>query len=92
MIFTEGNARALHFSFDRANFHVIIQSGLGPVLGFSLFLYFRHPCAGGNNTRPCHDCQERLDSVQQQQKAVSAAEEFCIQIHAIKLAVKPQQK
>ncbi len=31
-------------------------------------------------------------SVQQQQRAVSAAEEFCVQIHAIKLAVKPQQK
>ncbi len=28
----------------------------------------------------------------QQQRAVSAAEEFCVQIHAIKLAVKPQQK
>ncbi len=31
-------------------------------------------------------------SVQQQQRAVSAAEEFCVQIHAIKLAIKPQQK
>ncbi len=31
-------------------------------------------------------------SVPQQQQAVSAAEEFCVQIHAIKLAVKPQQK
>ncbi len=31
-------------------------------------------------------------SVQQQQRAISAAEEFCIQIHAIKLAIKPQQK
>ncbi len=30
-------------------------------------------------------------SVQQQQRAVSAAEEFCVQIHAIKLAIKPQQ-
>ncbi len=31
-------------------------------------------------------------SVPQQQRAVSAAEEFCVQIHAIKLAIKPQQK
>ncbi len=31
-------------------------------------------------------------SVQQQQRAVSAAEEFCVQIQAIKLAIKPQQK
>ncbi len=29
---------------------------------------------------------------QQQQRAVSTAEEFCVQIHAIKLAIKPQQK
>ncbi len=27
-----------------------------------------------------------------QQRAVSAAEEFCVQIHAIKLAIQPQQK
>ncbi len=31
-------------------------------------------------------------SVLQQQRAISAAEEFCVQIHAIKLAIKPQQK
>ncbi len=61
--------------FDRANFHVIVQMrpGLGPVLGFSLSLYFRHPSisdenekncrAGGNNMRPCRDCQELLDGV-----------------------------
>ncbi len=60
VISTEGNARALHS-----------EPGLGPVLGFSLCLYFRHPSisdekncrAGGNNTRPCRDCQERLDGV-----------------------------
>ncbi len=86
VISTEGNARALHFSpaltgpdfftplgpgFDRANFHVIVQTRAGPVLGFSLFLNFRHPSisdekncrAGGNNRRPCRDCQERLDGV-----------------------------
>ncbi len=45
VISTEGNARALHFSpaptgLHRTNFH---RPGLGPVLGFSLCLYFRHP-------------------------------------------------
>ncbi len=58
----------------RGNFHIIVQMrgpGLGPVLGISLFLYFRHPSisdeknchGGGNNTRPCRDCEERLDGV-----------------------------
>ncbi len=34
---------------------------------------------------PCCYCEERLDgdSVPQQQRAVSTAEEFCVQMHAI---------
>ncbi len=88
VISTEGNAKALH-------------SGLGPVLGFSLFLYFRHPSisdekncrAGGNNSRAATvKSGSTVFRVPQQQRAVSAAKEFCVQIHAIKLAVKPQQK
>ncbi len=57
----------------------------------ALFLYFRHPSisdekncrAGGNNMRPCPTVKSSstVFSVQQQQRAVSAAEEFCIQIH-----------
>ncbi len=85
--------------FDRANFQVIIQMRVGPrpVLGFSLCLYFRHPSisdekncrAGGNNTRPCcRGCQEWLDGVYCPAAAASAsdfsaAEEFCVQMHAI---------
>ncbi len=72
VISTEGNISARpRRGLDRANFHVRRGPGLGPVLGFSLCLYFRHPSisdeknchAGGNNTRPCRDCQERLDGV-----------------------------
>ncbi len=33
----------------------------------------------------------RVFSVQQQQRAVSVAEEFCVQIHAIKLAINPSK-
>ncbi len=71
VISTEG--KALHFSPAPTgpDFFTPLGPGLGPVLGFSLFLYFRHPSisdeknclAGGNNTRPCRDCQERLDGV-----------------------------
>ncbi len=45
-ISTEGNARALHFSpplgpgFDRANFHVIVQTRAGPRACFRLLLIF----------------------------------------------------
>ncbi len=50
VISTEGNARALHFSpdfftplgpgFDRANFHVIVQTRAGPRACFKLLLIF----------------------------------------------------
>ncbi len=75
VISTEGNARALHFSPAptglRSGQFSRHSSGLGPVLGISLCLYFRHPSisdekncrAGGNNRRPCRDCEERLDGV-----------------------------
>ncbi len=97
MISTEGNTRGLHFSpapmgpdfkqkFGSISYHS------SDVLGISLFLYFRHPSLvlkkwprWWKNTRPCYYCEERLDgdSVPQQQRAVSTAEEFCVQMHAI---------
>ncbi len=52
VISTEGNARALHFNpaptfftplgpgFDRANFHVIVQTRAGPRACFRLLLIF----------------------------------------------------
>ncbi len=96
MISTEGNARALHFSrprpgFDRANFHVIIQT-------FRLLdihqLVMKKIAALVETTRDraATESGSTVFSVQQQQRAVSADEEFCVQIHAIKLAIKPQQK
>ncbi len=60
MISTEGNTRALHFSPAPAgpDFFTPQGPGFGPELGFSLFLYFRHPSisderncsAGGHET------------------------------------------
>ncbi len=77
--------------------------GLGPVLGFSLCLYFRYPSISdekiavlvettGDRAAATVKSVSTVFIVQQQQRAVSTAEEFCFQIHAIKLAIKPQQK
>ncbi len=65
--------------------------GLGPVLGFSLCLYFRHPSISDEKiaalveTTPDRAAAavksgSTVFSVKQQQRAVSAAEEFCVQI------------
>ncbi len=86
MISTEGNARALHFSPAPTG----LRSGQ----------FSRHStdvCRASVETTPDRAAAavksgSTVFSVQQQQRAVSAAEEFCIQIHAIKLAIKPQQK
>ncbi len=82
----------------RANFYIIVQTqagpGLGLVLGFSLFLYFRHlsisdekNCrAGGNNTRQCYRLSRaarRCLVSSSSERAVSAAEEVCVQMHTI---------
>ncbi len=81
------------------NIHVIVQTLA--VLGFSLFLYFRHPSVidekiaalvktTGDRAMTVKS-GSTVFSFPQKQRAVSTAEEFCVQIHAIKLAVKPQQ-
>ncbi len=102
VISTEGNARALHFSptstglrsgqFSRHNsdFSASPYVYILEILQLVMKIFCR---AGGNNTRPCcRDYQElSVFSVQQQQRAVSAAEEFCVQIHAIKLAINPSK-
>ncbi len=89
VISTEGNARALHFSpaptglrsgqFSRHS-EKARKPGLGPVLGFSLCLYFRHPSISDGKKLPRWWKQHEGSTVfrvPQQQRAVSAAEDFC---------------
>ncbi len=78
--------------FDRANFHVIIQT----FRLLDIHQLVMKKIAALVETTPDHaavtESGSTVFSVQQQQRAVSADEEFCVQIHAIKLAIKPQQK
>ncbi len=60
---------------------------LGRVLGFSLFLYFRHPSISDEkkNAALVETTRDRAATVKSsRERAVSAAEEFCLQMHAIK--------
>ncbi len=79
MISTEGTARALHFSlaltgpdfftpvglgFDRANFHIIVQTQ--PGLGSYFYILDIHQLVMkkiATLVETTRDCQERLDSV-----------------------------
>ncbi len=82
-----------------ANIHFIVQTLA--VLGFSLFLYFRNPSVIDEKIAALVETTgdramtvksgSMVFSFPQQQRAVSTAEEFCVQIHVIKLAVKPLQ-
>ncbi len=78
--------------FDRANFHVIIQT----FRLLDIHQLVMKKIAALVETTGDHaaltESGSTVFSVQQQQRAVSADEEFCVQIHAIKLAIKPQQK
>ncbi len=57
----------------RDNFHVIVQTGLGPVLSFCLFLYFRHPSIS----------EEKKLGLWLVETTGVCAEEFWVQMHAI---------
>ncbi len=62
-----------------------MQAGPGPVLRFSLFLYFKHPstsdeknCSSGGNNRVHAATTESGSTVFR----VCTAEGFCVQTHA----------
>ncbi len=107
VISTEGNARALHFSpaptgLRSGQFsHHSSDAGLFWASPYFYILdihqlVLKKIAALVESTRDRAAAAVKsgstVFSVQQQQRAVSLAEEFCIQKHAIKLALKPQQK